>query len=110
MVIAGAGGPGLHPGWAFHVLALARKYNWPLLADPLSGLRNTLDAGRENIVAHYDSILRDQNTAAILRPEAVLQVGTLPSKVLRRCLAEWDVPGWTVPHLEKILIRFTPIA
>ena len=107
LVIAGAGGPGLHPGWATHVLALARKYHWPLLADPLSGLRNTLEAGRENIVAHYDSILRDQNTAAILRPEAVLQVGTLPtSKVLRRCLAEWDVPGWTVSPLGE---NFDPI-
>ena len=107
LVIAGAGGPGLHPGWAEQVLALARKFRWPVLADPLSGLRNTLEAGREHIVAHYDSILRNDRSAEVLRPEAVLQVGTLPtSKVLRRRLAQWDAPGWTVSPLGE---NFDPL-
>ena len=107
LVVAGAGGPGLCPGWADDVLALARECRWPVLADPLSGLRNTLEAGREFVIAHYDSILRDDTAAEVLRPEAILQVGTLPtSKLLRRRLAQWDLPGWTVSPLGE---NFDPI-
>ena len=107
LIIAGAGGPGLLPGWGDVVLSLALEHGWPVLADPLSGLRNSLEAGRDLLVAHYDTILRDNTAAKVLRPEAVLQVGTLPtSKVLRRRLEEWDAPGWVVSPLGE---NFDPL-
>ena len=82
------------------MLAVARRHGWPVLADPLSGLRNSLEAGRDLLVAHYDTILRNDTAAEVLKPEAVLQVGTLPTdKILRQRLEEWDAPGWVVSPL-----------
>lgn len=107
LVIAGAGGPGLVNDWGQVVLALARKQGWPVLADPLSGLRDCAGEGGDLVIAHYDSILRDDTMADSLRPEAVLQVGTLPtSKVLRQRLQEWDAPGWVVSPLGE---NFDPL-
>jgi 2-succinyl-5-enolpyruvyl-6-hydroxy-3-cyclohexene-1-carboxylate synthase len=60
-------------------------------------LRNSTEEGRDLIIAHYDSILRDDKAARILQPQAVLQIGHLPtSKILRDRLKEWNCPGWTV--------------
>ena len=63
--------------------AFAEMLGWPLLADPLSGARR----GRAAI-AHYDALLRDPETARMLRPDVILRVGDLPvSKPLRVWLA-----------------------
>jgi 2-succinyl-5-enolpyruvyl-6-hydroxy-3-cyclohexene-1-carboxylate synthase len=63
--------------------------DWPLLADPMSGLRR----GRAAI-AHYDALLRHPPFAESMKPDLVLRVGDLPvSKPLRTWLAGLgDVP------------------
>jgi 2-succinyl-5-enolpyruvyl-6-hydroxy-3-cyclohexene-1-carboxylate synthase len=68
---------------------LAGERGWPLLADPMSGLRRGPAA-----VAHYDALLRAPGFAAEMRPDAVLRIGDLPvSKPLRGWLAGLaDIP------------------
>jgi len=56
------------------VLAFARRTGWPLLCDPLSGLRY---AG-ERVVACADTIL-DARPAAAPRPDVVLRLGAVPT-------------------------------
>lgn len=72
------------------VAMLSHKLGWPVLADVLNPLRN--HAGEnEALVCTYDHFLRDAATAAALQPEAVLQIGNLPtSKVLRAWLGKLD--------------------
>ncbi|MBA3630943.1 MAG: 2-succinyl-5-enolpyruvyl-6-hydroxy-3-cyclohexene-1-carboxylic-acid synthase [Actinobacteria bacterium] len=61
------------------VLALADKAGWPVLADPLSGLRS----GKLAISA-YDALLRNHAWANEHRPDVVLRVGKIgTSKTLR---------------------------
>ena len=56
---------------------------WPLLADPLSGARRGPAA-----IAHYDDLLRSEELATRMRPDAVVRCGDLPtSKPLRAWLA-----------------------
>jgi len=63
---------------------LAERVGWPLLADPLSGVRHA-----PNAIATYDLLLRDPGLAARMRPEMVVRVGDLPtSKPLRTWLQE----------------------
>ncbi|MBI2963894.1 MAG: 2-succinyl-5-enolpyruvyl-6-hydroxy-3-cyclohexene-1-carboxylic-acid synthase [Deltaproteobacteria bacterium] len=69
------------------VAALARALAWPVLADPLSGLRFGAH-DRSRVVDAYDLLLRDPGFAAAHVPEAVLQLGAPPvSKALQRFLA-----------------------
>ena len=107
LVIAGAGGPGLASTFGESLLAFVRGKGWPILADPLSQLRNTSEDDRELVVAHYDAILRDDKAAHVLQPQAILQVGALPtSKVLRKRLQEWNSPGWIISPLGE---NFDPL-
>ena len=79
-------------------LAHGAAYNWPVLADAISGARLQVST-RATVVAAYDSILRDERAAEKLRPEAVVIFGDLPtSKVLRGWLAQIDAP----------MVQFTP--
>ncbi len=79
-------------------LAHGAAYNWPVLADAISGARLHVST-RATVIAAYDSILRDEPAAAALRPEAVVVFGDLPtSKVLRGWLAKIDAP----------IVQFTP--
>jgi 2-succinyl-5-enolpyruvyl-6-hydroxy-3-cyclohexene-1-carboxylate synthase len=56
------------------ICELARRLDWPILADPLSGLRfGCRDLSR--IVDTYDVLLRDPALCGALFPEAVLQFG-----------------------------------
>jgi 2-succinyl-5-enolpyruvyl-6-hydroxy-3-cyclohexene-1-carboxylate synthase len=69
------------------VAALAAATGWPVLADPLSGLRCG-PHDRSHVVAHYDVLLRSAEWAASMRPELVLRIGDTPtSKPLRAWLA-----------------------
>ncbi|MDQ3766406.1 MAG: thiamine pyrophosphate-dependent enzyme, partial [Actinomycetota bacterium] len=54
------------------VLALAEKAGWPVLADPLSGLRSG-----ELAISAYDALLRNEAWANDHRPDVVLRVGKL---------------------------------
>ncbi|MFP4157145.1 MAG: 2-succinyl-5-enolpyruvyl-6-hydroxy-3-cyclohexene-1-carboxylic-acid synthase, partial [Opitutales bacterium] len=68
------------------VALLAQKLGWPVLSDVLNPLRHHLGSNPA-LVTSYDRFLREHETAAALRPTAVLQIGILPtSKVLRNWL------------------------
>jgi 2-succinyl-5-enolpyruvyl-6-hydroxy-3-cyclohexene-1-carboxylate synthase len=66
---------------------LARLLGWPVLADPLSGLR----AGRHrqgHIVEAYEALLRVPEFVQAARPEVVLRFGAMPtSKPLMQYVA-----------------------
>ncbi len=72
------------------VARLATATGWPVLADPLSGVRCGAH-DRSHVVAHYDVLLRAAPFAAGMRPQLVLRVGEAPtSKALRTWLAGAD--------------------
>jgi 2-succinyl-5-enolpyruvyl-6-hydroxy-3-cyclohexene-1-carboxylate synthase len=78
------------------VAALSARVGWPLLADPLSGLRFRPET-TEVQADGYDLLLRDEAVAAAHCPRAVLQVGALPvSKALERLLAAARAPQYVV--------------
>jgi 2-succinyl-5-enolpyruvyl-6-hydroxy-3-cyclohexene-1-carboxylate synthase len=73
------------------VTRFAAAAGWPILADPVSGLRTGPDA-----VSTYDAILRAPGNASRLRPAAAIRLGAPPtSKVLNGWLAA-GVPSWLV--------------
>jgi 2-succinyl-5-enolpyruvyl-6-hydroxy-3-cyclohexene-1-carboxylate synthase len=68
------------------VAAFARHLEWPILADPVSGLRFGAH-DRAYLADAYDVLLRDADFAARHRPDAILQLGALPaSRALHRLL------------------------
>src|SRR3954454_16924116 len=69
------------------VASLAAVTGWPILADPLSGVRCG-PHDRSHVGAHYDVDLRDERFAAEHRPDLVVRLGDAPpSKPLRAWLA-----------------------
>lgn len=78
------------------VLRLARKTGWPIIADALGPWRFGLKPD-DPVINAYDAILRNAEAAARLRPDAVIQIGSLPtSKILRGWLGAHPVPTWIV--------------
>lgn len=72
------------------VVELAEAAGWPLLAEPLSGMRRG-----PNAISTYDALLRVEEFASSHRPDVVVRVGkTGTSKSL---------PGW-LEGVEQILI------
>ena len=83
VIVAGSG-----EGVAGPASSLAAATGWPLLADPLSGLRCG-PHDRSHVIAHYDVLLRSAAWASAHRPDLVLRVGDTPtSKPLRAWLAQ----------------------
>jgi len=84
LLVAGPAAEGLP---AAPLAALAAALGWPLLADPLSGLR----AGRHDlshVIDTYDVLLREPGFAAAMTPEVVLRFGgAATSKPLNGYLA-----------------------
>lgn len=71
---------------------LSRVLQWPVLADALSPARH---CGLPHGIAHYDLLLRHTSLGESLRPEAVIQLGPLPtSKALRQWLSACDPLIW----------------
>jgi len=69
------------------ITALARRLGWPILADPLSGLRYG-SHDRAMVVDAYEVLLRDHGFRDSHQPEAVVQFGDPPvSKALGQFLA-----------------------
>ena len=67
---------------------LAAASGWPLLAEPVSGVRCG-PHDRSHVVAHYDVLLRVERFAAGHAPGLVVRVGDMPtSKPLRAWVAE----------------------
>ena len=82
LIVAG-GRAGVAPA---AVVELARRLRWPLLADPLSGVRG-------EAVTAFDALLRDPEFAHSHVPDVVVRVGRPPaSKVLAQWVAEAEVP------------------
>jgi 2-succinyl-5-enolpyruvyl-6-hydroxy-3-cyclohexene-1-carboxylate synthase len=75
-------------GLADAATALSAASGYPILADPLSGIRFG-SHDRAGVIDSYDPVLRDQDTAAALQPEIVIRVGALPtSKPLQQYLMD----------------------
>lgn len=79
-------GPGEAPDLATAVTALGAATGYPILADPLSGIRFGAH-DRANVIDAYDPFLRDMETAESFRPRVVIRIGAIPtSKPLQQCL------------------------
>jgi 2-succinyl-5-enolpyruvyl-6-hydroxy-3-cyclohexene-1-carboxylate synthase len=80
-------GPGETVGLGEAVAALSEAAGYPVLADPLSGVRFG-SRDRSWVIDAYDAFLRHEETAAELAPDVVLRVGAVPtSKPLQQFLA-----------------------
>lgn len=95
---------GIHPAPDFNrdLLALARRLQYPVLADPLSQLRSDGTQDRL-IISGYDAFLREPKVRAWLRPDVILRFGPMPvSKYLTQALNEWsDVPQILVDKIAR---------
>ena len=77
-------GPGIADDSARPIASLAEALGWPILADPISGLRYGAH-DRSRLIDSYDLLLRDPEFAARHAPDAVVQFGGPPvSKSLER--------------------------
>lgn len=74
-----------HEFWSF-----IRKLNWPVLADPLSNLRSSIDESyKDLIIDSYDAILKSDGFKNQMVPDVVIRIGPQPvSKPLTLYLAE----------------------
>jgi 2-succinyl-5-enolpyruvyl-6-hydroxy-3-cyclohexene-1-carboxylate synthase len=69
---------------------LSRALGWPVLADGLNPLRMHANSAG-HLITHYDTILRHEGCAELLRPKRVLCLGGWPtSKILRNWLQQGD--------------------
>ena len=71
-------GPECPPGLAPAVARLAARLGFPILADPLSGVRCG-GHDRSSVLSAYDAFLRDEGFAARYAPELVLRFGAMPT-------------------------------
>jgi 2-succinyl-5-enolpyruvyl-6-hydroxy-3-cyclohexene-1-carboxylate synthase len=109
VIVAGRGCAGAVP-----VVELGEQLGWPVLADPLSGLRN----GRPGVVAAFDGLLRCESFATAEAVDVAVQFGAAPaSKVLQRWLDDHDTQRAVVgggPELPQegqqasVVVRATP--
>ena len=77
-------------GFARNIGRLSKALGWPVLADALSPVR-THAKGAGPVIAHYDTLLRNETLATALRPAQVICVGSWPtSKGLRSWLQTAD--------------------
>ncbi len=96
-VIAGAARPQDPEVYVRAVGNIAEQLGWPIVADVLNPCRHFSDLLATPVLSAYDCVFRSSEIAREWRPDAVLQLGPLPtSKVLRRCLSQWQVPTWVV--------------
>jgi 2-succinyl-5-enolpyruvyl-6-hydroxy-3-cyclohexene-1-carboxylate synthase len=71
-------GPECPPGLAPAVARLAARLGFPILADPLSGVRCG-PHDRRLVLSAYDAFLRDEGFAAGHAPDLVLRFGAMPT-------------------------------
>jgi 2-succinyl-5-enolpyruvyl-6-hydroxy-3-cyclohexene-1-carboxylate synthase len=82
-IVCGSAGEGAEGA----IASFAATTGWPILADPLSGLRHG-PHDRSHVISHYDVLLRSAAWAEARRPELVMRIGDTPtSKPLRAWLA-----------------------
>lgn len=86
LVLAGGLAPGAAgTGYPQAMAALARALACPVLAEALSGLRHGAPQPQQ-LLAHGEAILRDEDFAAAHRPDWILRFGDAP---LSRTLQTW---------------------
>jgi len=101
-------GPHDDPLFADAAVSLAKRLQYPLLADPLSQVRSG-SHDKEWVIDTYDSFLRDSTVQDQLDPEVVIRFGAMPvSKAVllylkknpacRQIIVDED-PGWRDPTL-----------
>lgn len=79
-VIVAGGRAGVDPA---AVASLAERLGWPILADPMSGLRDM-----PNSVTSFDSLLRHREFADAHAPELIVRIGRAPAS---KVLSQWTV-------------------
>jgi 2-succinyl-5-enolpyruvyl-6-hydroxy-3-cyclohexene-1-carboxylate synthase len=72
------GGPMEEPELPSQLAKLAAALGWPVLADPLSGLRSGSHE-KALVIDNYDAFLRDETVLESLKPEMVLRFGAMPT-------------------------------
>lgn len=77
-------------------IALARRLGFPILADPLSGLRFGLREPQHRSVGAYDLFLRDAGLRDSLQPDVVVRLGGSPTSKSLNLLLQAVAPGHTV--------------
>lgn len=70
-------GPHVHPDLNAALVALAFVAQYPVLADPLSGLR--AGEGEVMTLSSYDAFLRNERFTEWLEPQLVLRFGAMPT-------------------------------
>ena len=88
------------------VLRFAKKLNWPVFADVLSGLR--IGQKMKNLVEYYDQLFLSPKFAQELNPEVVLQLGgQVTSKRWLQFLEKHRIPEYIL--LTNHPFRFDPV-
>jgi 2-succinyl-5-enolpyruvyl-6-hydroxy-3-cyclohexene-1-carboxylate synthase len=63
-----------------HILALAEVLGYPVLADPLSGVRACVGPiAEQTVITSYDAFLRDADFVGSAPPEIILRFGAMPT-------------------------------
>ena len=78
------------PQWVSSLVRFCARLGWPLLADPLSGVRYA--TGQGAMIEHYDAILRARRWALASAPRVMLSFGAPPTSKSFRL--------WQQQHLE----------
>lgn len=92
-------GPQDDPALPAAVSELARTLGFPILADPLSGLRCG-EHDRSLVIDAYDAFLRAQDWVEQVRPEVIIRFGAMPtSKAYRLYLEYGDSVQERITHL-----------
>ncbi|KTG07522.1 2-succinyl-5-enolpyruvyl-6-hydroxy-3-cyclohexene-1-carboxylic-acid synthase [Haloferax profundi] len=95
LIVAGPADP---PGFNTEAIAaFAHATGFPIVADPLSGLRFGGHTRTTTVLGGYDAYLDDRVTADWPDPEVVVRIGASPtSKPLRKYLARTDARQYLV--------------
>jgi 2-succinyl-5-enolpyruvyl-6-hydroxy-3-cyclohexene-1-carboxylate synthase len=111
-------GPQTDPDFADAVSSLALRLDWPVLADPISGVRYG-QHHPANIISAYDNFLRSPAIAGRLIPDFVLRFGAAPtSKPLATFLQRHQIPQvlvaddatWNDPDLTASAVVYSDAA
>lgn len=70
-------GPMVNADFPEAVIQLAKRLNFPIVADPLSQLRSGLHDG-SLVIDTYDSFLKNDDAKRALRPDVIIRFGAMP--------------------------------
>ncbi|TFD98143.1 2-succinyl-5-enolpyruvyl-6-hydroxy-3-cyclohexene-1-carboxylic-acid synthase [Jeotgalibacillus sp. R-1-5s-1] len=78
------------------LIAFSKKMGYPILADPLSGLRSRMQK-HATVIETYDAFLKDVWIKEMLEPDLIIRVGGMPvSKALSQYLQGCDAEQWLI--------------